>query len=365
MSEAEQLHALRLFRSENVGPITYRRLIAQFGSAEAALEALPTLARKGGAKKTRIFSKEEAEAEIAALQKLGARLLVLGSSDYPSPLAALEDAPPVIAAGLNPHLLKQPMVAVVGARNASLNGKKLAETISRDLGEAGIVVVSGLARGIDTAAHEAALPRGTVAVVAGGIDVIYPPENAALQNSIFQSGCIVSEMPPGMQPTQRLFPRRNRIISGLAAGVLVVEASPHSGSLITANLALEQGREIFAVPGSPLDPRAQGTNGLIRSGAHLTERAEDILEIIKTMNQPLSEPLPGEIFPAGQPLPSESELEKARAAVLECLSPTPAKVDELIRDCHFSPALVSTVLLELELAGRVERHPGNQVSLLG
>jgi DNA processing protein len=364
LSEAQRLDWLRLSRSENVGPVTFRRLIDRFKSAGAALEALPTLARSGGAKAApRICTREEAEREIAALAGMGARLVAMSDPDYPAALAAIDDAPPLIAVGRNVHLLAKPCVAIVGARNASLNGRKLAETLARDLSEAGYTIVSGLARGIDTSAHQASLGPGTVAVVAGGIDVVYPPENAELQKAIFESGAIVSEMPCGMQPTQRLFPRRNRVIAGLSMGVLVVEASLNSGSLITANLALEQGREVFAVPGSPLDPRCSGTNNLIRSGAHLTERAEDVLNILRDTSPVMREP--ASLFQgAAQSDIDESALGKVRLAVLERLSPSPTEVDELVRDCQVPSALVTTVLLELELAGRLERQPGNRVALL-
>ena len=365
LSEAERLDWLQLSRSENVGPITFRRLLQRFGSAKAALEALPELASKGGAEiRPKVFRRHDAEEELGSLTKLGARLVASIEPDYPEALAALDDAPPLIAIGRNAALAGRLSIAIVGARNASLNGRKLAETFARELAEAGLTVVSGLARGIDTAVHEASLSRGTVAVVAGGIDVIYPPENKQLQEAIFESGAVVSEMPLGMQPTQRLFPRRNRIISGLCAGVLVVEASPNSGSLITANLALEHGREVFAVPGSPLDPRASGTNGLIRAGAHLTTGAEDVLNILRDMNRPMREPAAGQLDSTNEWEPDEALLSEARLMVIESLGPAPTDIDELIRDSHLSPALVSTVLLELELAGRVERQPGNKVSLL-
>jgi DNA processing protein len=364
-SEAERLDWVRLSRSENVGPVTFRRLMDRYGSAAAALEALPRLAKNGGsANPPRIGTKAEAEAEIESLARIGARLLTYADTDYPVALAALDDAPPLLAAGRNLHLLNQTCIGIVGARNASLNGRRLAETLAGDLAEAGIVVVSGLARGIDTSAHQASLARGTIAVVAGGIDIVYPPENADLQRAIFESGAIVSEMPFGMQPTQRLFPRRNRIIAGLSRGVIVVEAALNSGSLITATQALEQGREVFAVPGSPLDPRAGGTNNLIRNGAHLTERAEDVLSILRDMSGRMAEPASGgfNFSPAGDL--DETTLAATRRAVVEKLGPAPTEVDELIRDCHVSPAIVSMVLLELELAGRLERQPGNKVALL-
>lgn len=365
LSDSDRLDWLQLIRSENVGPITFRRLLTRFGTARAALEALPELASKGGAKaRPKIFSRSAAEQELDFVTRLGGRLLAWCEPEYPQTLAAVEDAPPLLAAGANIHLLNKPAVAVVGARNASLNGRKLAETIAGELSSAGIIVVSGLARGIDTAVHEASLVKGTIAVVAGGIDVIYPPENAELQKSIFNAGAIVSEMPPGMQPTQRLFPRRNRIIAGLSRGVLVVEAAPQSGSLITAQLALDQGREVFAVPGSPLDPRAQGTNGLIRNGAHLVERAEDILTVLQDMTGAMKEQATFHFAEAPATVPDERELLTVRQAILECLSPSPTSVDEVVRDCHVSTSLVSAVLLELELAGRLERQPGNKVSLI-
>ena len=365
LSEAERLDWLQLSRSENVGPVTFRRLLARFGTAAAAFDALPHLASKGGAKVApRLCTRAEAESELARITGMGAQLIANCEAAYPRALAALDDAPPLLVAGRHVDLLNRPCVAVVGARNASLNGRKLAESIAAGLGQAAITVVSGLARGIDTAAHQAALATGTAAVVAGGIDVIYPPENAELQSRIFETGTVVSEMPCGLQPTQRLFPRRNRIISGLSLGVLVVEAAAQSGSLITANMALEQGREVFAVPGSPLDPRAAGPNGLIRAGAHLIERAEDVLTLLRDMNRSMAEPERGNAAGSTGQWPGEAELERARAALLERLGPAPTEVDELIRDSQVSAALVSAVLLELELAGRIERQPGNKVSLL-
>ncbi len=365
LSEAERLDWLQLSRSENVGPVTFGRLLQRFGTAAVSLAALPDLATKGGASiRPKIFARRDAENEMQAVDRLGARLLASIEPDYPEALAMLDDAPPLVAIGQNGAVANRPSIAIVGARNASLNGRKLAETLARDLSDSGLTIVSGLARGIDTTVHEASLARGTVAVVAGGIDVIYPPENKVLHEAIFRSGAIVSEMPLGLQPTQRLFPRRNRLISGLSLGVLVVEASPNSGSLITANLALEQGREVFAVPGSPLDPRAAGTNALIRAGAHLTTGAEDVLSVLRDMTRSMKEPPPPQFDVASNWTPDEAELQHARRSILERLAPAPTNVDELIRDSHLSPALVSAVLLELELAGRVERQPGNKVSLL-
>jgi DNA processing protein len=258
------------------------------------------------------------------------------------------------------------MVAIVGARNASLNGRRIAAQLAGELSEAGFVVVSGLARGIDTEAHKAALTRGTVAVVAGGIDVVYPPENAALQSAIFEQGCIVSEAPLGAEPKARHFPRRNRIISGLSAGVVVVEAARNSGTLITARMAVEQNREVFAVPGSPLDPRSQGANGLIRDGATLTETADDILRVLGPggLNRVAASRTQELPFLSATPPVSETEVDDARRIILEALSPVPVAVDELVRDCQVSLPVVLTILLELELAGRLERQSGQRVSLV-
>jgi DNA processing protein len=364
-SARERLDWLRLIRSENVGPVTFYQLLARFGSAEAALAGLPELARRGGRERPiRIPPRAAAERELAAIEGLGGRLLCRDEAGYPEPLATLEDAPPVIFLRGHPHLLERRIIGVVGARNASANGRRLAETIAADLGREGVVVASGLARGIDTAAHKGALASGTIAVMAGGVDVVYPAENQALYDAILAQGLALSEMAPGTVPQGRHFPRRNRIISGLALGIVVVEAAERSGSLITARFALEQGREVFAVPGSPLDPRCKGTNGLIRQGAALTESAADVLAALESgFRAPLREE--EATGPSAPPkAPSEAELERARALVLECLSPTPVTVDEILRQSHLSPAVVSTVLLELELAGRLERHPGHRASLL-
>jgi len=362
----ERVAMLRLIRSENVGPITVRQLLDRFGTAEAALAALPDLARRGGRRRPiKIASREEAERELAALKACGAEPLALTDKTYPRALAAIPDAPPVLAVLGHPHLLERRAVAVVGARNASANGRRLAERLAADLGQNGYLVVSGLARGIDTAAHRGALASGTGAVVAGGIDVVYPEENRALYEDIKESGVVLSEMPPGTEPQARHFPRRNRIISGLSLGVLVVEAAPRSGSLITARLGLEQNREIFAVPGSPLDPRARGCNHLIRQGATLVESVQDVLEVLESMiKTPLEEPDTPDFEPGTPRLPTESELEAGRENVLELLGPSPVMVDEVIRQCQLSPAVISLVLLELELAGRLERHPGNRVALI-
>lgn len=385
----ERLDRLRLARSDGIGPITGRDLLARFGSATAALAALPDLARKAGRNPVRACPPAKAEAEMAALDKLGARLLVIGDSAYPVALAAIEDAPLAITVRGRLDLLAQPQIALVGARNASANGRKIGQDMARELAAAGCVVVSGLARGIDSAAHLGAFQAldqvpgcsgGTIAVIAGGIDVLYPPENGPLFERIGQDGLVIAELAPGTEPLARYFPRRNRIIAGLSAAVVVVEAALKSGSLITARLALEQGREVMAVPGSPLDPRCRGTNHLIREGALLVEEASQVLEAIGPgFHAPSSRPAE----PAGDtvnisPKPpkapltapqvientDESEEERARRAVLSQLGPSPVGVDELRRQCQCSGPVLGMVLLELDLAGRLERHPGNRVSLI-
>lgn len=366
LTAVERLDWLRLIRSENVGPRTFLRLLERYGTAAAALAALPELAKRGGrAKPIVICPKGVAEREMEAADTLGAVALASCEAGYPRALAAIDDAPPILYARGNASLLGKSIVGMVGARNASVNGRNLARRVAADLGRAGMVVASGLARGIDTAAHEGALGAGTVAVVAGGVDNIYPPENERLYNDIVAMGCVISEMPPGTQPQASHFPRRNRIVSGLSLGVVVIEASLKSGSLITARLAAEQGREVFAVPGHPMDPRAQGPNDLIRHGATLTESATDILNVLSDLlRRPLAEGKRPD-FTAAQPaVPTDSELEKARAVVMESLGPSPVTVDLLIRECQLSASVVSLVLLELELAGRLERLSGNQVSLL-
>jgi len=366
LSDEERLDWLRLIRSENVGPVTFYNLLRYYGSARAALERLPELARRGGRKRTvRLFSAAAAEHEMKALAKAGARLVAVGEPDYPRPIAAIDDAPPLIAMRGDPRMAGRRCVALVGARNASANGRRLAAQLAGALGEAGLVVVSGLARGIDAAAHEAALGTGTVAVVAGGVDVVYPRETAGLHDEIAARGAILAEQPVGTEPQGRHFPRRNRIISGLSLGTVVVEAAPRSGSLITARMALEQGREVFAVPGSPLDPRSRGANNLIREGATLTESVDDILRVIEPqMAARRAHAAPAMTAPAAPSEAAADADETARAAVLELLSPEPAAVDELIRGCHMTAPVIATVLLELELAGRIERHPGNRVSLI-
>src|SRR5271166_5315641 len=362
ISKETKLDWLRLIRSDNVGPRTFRALLNHYGGARAALEALPDLARRGGATGApRIAPRESAERELAAMQALGVGLLAMGEDAYPQRLAMIEDAPPLLAVRGNIAVLDLPMVAIVGARNASAAGVRFAERLARELGEAGFAIVSGLARGIDAGAHRASLASGTVAVLAGGHDQIYPPEHAGLAEAILAQGALVSEMPLGWQPRARDFPRRNRLIAGLAAGVLIVEAAKRSGSLITARLALEQGREVFAVPGSPLDPRAEGSNELLKQGATMVTQTSDVITVLRpilgeTVELPVEEP---EQAYAPQTEPSAGE----RSRIVSLLGPTPVPIDDLIRLSGSSPATVRTILLELELAGRLERHGGGLVSL--
>ncbi len=365
-TDAERLAWLQLYRSENVGSITFVRLLQQFGSAQAAIEALPELARKGGRlKKLKVASAADAEKEMHALMRLGGGLILAGEAHYPPLLRQIDGAPPVISVLGKAQILHQPLVAIVGARNASLNGLRLAERLARDLASQGYGIVSGLARGIDTAAHKGSLLTGTVAVVAGGIDVIYPQENTQLHGQIQECGAIIAESPLKAAPTARDFPRRNRVISGLCPLTLVIEAAPKSGSLITAHYALEQGREVGAVPGSPLDPRANGTNKLIKDGAHLIEDAQDVLRILHALPRGEALEEADNQIEMAQPRPAETQLYALRKDVLSLLSYTPVAVDALIQQMGTSATVVQTILLEAELAGLVQRLPGSRVCLLG
>lgn len=363
---SEKFDWLRLIRSDNVGPITFYKLLERFGTAKAALDALPDLARRGGAKRVlKACPKAEIEREIEGLENIGGTLITRAEDTYPPLLAHIVDAPPVLSVLGHVHLLRKRTIAVIGARNASLNGRNFARRISMELGQAGLLVASGLARGLDAAAHQGSLATGTIAVVGGGVDVIYPKENDTLYNEIKAQGTIISEVALGTKPIARHFPRRNRLISGLARGTLVVEASMKSGSLITARMALEQNRDVFAVPGAPSDPRAQGCNGLIKQGAHLIQNVEDILEVLNNqMDTGLSAQKPLDYQQQPQSDPDGKELEASRAEIQIMLSPSPVTVDELVRNCQSSPSTVSLVLLEMELAGRLERHAGNRVALL-
>lgn len=361
-SREDQRDWLRLARSERIGPATFRELLSRFGTATRALEAVPELSRRGGRKSgIRLCSPESAEHELEQLKRQGARLLRFCDPDYPDILKATDTAPPVLTCKGNIELLQAASMAIVGARNASLNARKLARRLAGELGAAGLVITSGLARGIDAAAHEGALDSGTIAVLAGGIDSVFPPENRQLQERIAAQGLLLAESAPGTQPKAGHFPRRNRIVAGLSQGVLVVEAALRSGSLITARLALEEGREVFAIPGSPLDPRAKGTNDLIRQGAILTESAQDVLDGLG-QGAGLAERRHDEAFQSAPPSESDAELDKARQRLEELLSPTPIQLDELLRESGLASGTVNLILLELELAGRLERHPGRKVS---
>jgi DNA processing protein len=353
------LDRLRLIRTAGIGPIAFRQLLLRFGSASEALAAIPDLARRGGGSAPRLHPIAAAEREIAAVEALGARFLSIGQGLYPCALAELENAPPLVTVKGRLDLLERPMVAIVGARNASAAACRFARGLAHELGRDGVSVVSGLARGIDSAAHDGSIESGTIAVIAGGIDVAYPPENAARQQDIAERGLVIAEMPPGTEPRARHFPYRNRIIAGLAAGTVVVEAAPRSGSLITARLAAEAGREVMAVPGSPLDPRAQGCNSLIRDGATLIQCAADVIEAVRpTLGQLASPRAPFE------PPPDDGEAEPdLRAAIESLLGPSPVAVDELVRQSGGAAGAVQLILLELDLAGRLDRHAGGKVSL--
>ncbi len=361
LTDAQRIDSLRLIRSDNVGPRTFRSLVNHFGSAKVALQRLPELARRGGADRPgRIPSEDDARAEIAAGERIGVHLVAPGEDGYPPRLAELEDAPPLLGVRGVRDMLMRPIIAVVGSRNASGAGLKFAGSLSRDLGEAGFAIASGLARGIDAAAHRATISSGTIAVLAGGHDRVYPPEHEGLLAELIEAGgAAISEMPLGHSPRARDFPRRNRLISGVALGVVVVEAAHRSGSLITARIAAEQGREVFAVPGSPLDPRAAGTNDLIKQGATLTTEASDVIDAVEPiMGRPVALREPDD-----EPLASEPDAGD-RARIVNLLGPTPILLDDLIRMAGTTPAIARTVLLELELAGRLERHGGGMVSLL-
>ncbi len=364
LTDGQRLDWLRLIRSENVGPRTFRALINHCGGARGALDALPDLARRGGAHAPgRVCSVAEAEQELNAARRMGAKFVALGEPDYPARLRMIDDAPPLISVLGRIEVLHEPIASIVGSRNASAAGVKFATQVARELGEAGFSVASGLARGIDAAAHRASLSTGTIAVLAGGQDRIYPAEHVELAAQIIERGVTISEMPFGWEPRARDFPRRNRLISGLALGVLVIEAARRSGSLITARMAGEQGREVFAVPGSPLDPRCEGTNGLLKQGATLVTETQDILSALgPILGHPPEMPIEE---PEGDSHTEESEpASDERRRILGLLGPTPVDIDELIRLSGSRAAIVRTVLLELELAGRLERQTGGRVALI-
>lgn len=368
-TEEDRIHRLRLVRSRRVGAVTFHRLLAEHGSAAAALDALPSIAKAAGVENYEACPMGVVQAELKQGRALGARLLVHGEADYPQALAEVSDAPPVLWAMGNVGLLNRPAIGMVGARNASSLGVRMARRLGAGLSEAGFTVVSGLARGIDAAAHEAALDRqaSTIAVMAGGIDTIYPPENADLAVAIATAGCRLSEHPPGLVPQARHFPLRNRIVAGLSRAVLVVEAASKSGSLITAKAALDYGREVMAVPGHPFDARASGCNMLIRDGALLIRGPQDVLEALGTAtdlpleSEMMPPPLPGPV-PAQRPLKDVALL---HSMILNRLGPSPLAEDQLMRDLNVTPAQLAPELLCLELDGRIARQPGGLLARVG
>ncbi len=373
-TEEDRLSWLRLIRSRRVGATTFLRLMAEHGSARAALAALPGIAATAGVEGYAAFPLDDARREVEAGLRKGARLMFLGAPDYPAALAALSDPPPVLWARGRAATLARPAVALVGARNASSLGSRMARKLAEGLGFHGFVVVSGLARGIDTVAHGGALKTGTIAVMAGGVDVIYPPENDTLAAAIADQGLLVSEQPIGLQPQARHFPRRNRLIAGLSRAVIVVEAAEGSGSLITARDALDQGREVLAVPGHPMDARAAGGNALIRDGARLVRDVADVIEALEGSLAPAPAPAADPAAPARRPRPAtpRGALPPGAAAypdtltlhrlILDRLGPSPVAEDQLLRDLALPPAAIAPALLFLELDGRVQRQPGGMLA---
>jgi DNA processing protein len=365
-SDQQRLAWLQLIRSDNIGPATFRDLINQFGTADAAIEALPELwARSGSRKKLRIADRDTVEREIDVAHRNGAQFIGLGEPDYPAALKMADSPPPIIAVKGSTEVLARHVVSIVGSRNSSLSGAKITRQIAHEVGAAGYAIASGLARGIDTAAHEASLASGTIAVFAGGLDIIYPPQNAELFARIVgEGGAAISEMPFGWQPRAQDFPRRNRIVAGLALGLVVVEAAMRSGSLISARLANEMGRLVFAVPGSPLDPRCTGANGLLKQGAILTTHAKDVLEALTPLTKTEAEQAAYSLEEHEAVPDMEPADESDRARIIQAMGPTPCEVDEIIRFTGIATPVVQLVLLELDLAGRLERHPGGLVSLV-
>lgn len=360
LSHTERRDWIRLIRTQNVGPVSFRDLINRYGDAASALDALPSLIRKKPINPPRA---DQVEAEMEYADQMGVRLICAVEPDYPAYLRALYPPPPVISVLGNIATLHQPCVAIIGSRNASAIGQRFANSLAAELGQAGYAVVSGLARGIDAAAHTGALASGTIAVLGGGVDHIYPRENTELHAQIAQTGAIISESPMGYRATARDFPRRNRIISGLCRGVIVIEAAERSGTLITARYALEQNREVMAAPGSPLDPRTKGCNRLIRQGAHLIETASDVIAVLETL-RPLGLEEPKDLFdaPPFDPIRAETDIAKAKLRVLDLLSPTPTPRDDIIRASGLPLPLVTAALLEMELAGDAHVEPDGRIS---
>ncbi len=382
ISDDERVSRLQLAQSDNVGPATYQQLLELYGSAAQAITALPDLASgvtRG--RRVKLYSRDRALRDVEKTHACGGRIITHGEAGFPRLLAETVNPPPVLFVAGKSDLLQQPTCAIVGSRNSSANGKRFARDVARELAQSGWIIASGLARGIDTAAHEASLEQGTIAVIATGLDVIYPPENAGLHARIACVGCVVSEMPPGTQPRADLFPRHNRIIAGLAAGVVVIEAAMRSGSLITARLANEIGRDVFAVPGSPYDPRSQGTNKLIQDGAMLVAAPRDVLDVLERSHL-YAHGHSGETQPQRQVISEQTghwtaTTEKAgttrrtdpmvddnhRRTVMDLLGPDPVEVDVVVRESRLPSRLVQMVIMELDLTGRLERHPGQRVSL--
>jgi DNA processing protein len=369
LTEKQKLSWLRLIRSDNIGPVTFRDLINHFGSAEAALDALPDLSRRGGAARSpRIATLAHAEREMETATRFGARFVGIGEPDYPPALREIDGAPPLIAMKGSSATVIRPSLGIVGSRNASINGAKFAAMLARQCGQAGYTIASGLARGIDAAAHAASLSTGTVAMLAGGLDKPYPPENFRLLDDIYANGgATVSEMPFGWEPRARDFPRRNRLIAGVSLGVLIVEAAERSGSLITARLAGDFGRLVFAVPGSPLDSRCHGTNRLIKDGATLVTEAADILDALSPMMEPRLDLQHVVREGTGdQPISQTGDRagDKERAILAEALGPSPVETDDIIRHTGLPAATVYLLLLELDIAGKLNRHSGGRISMI-
>ncbi|TBN15975.1 DNA-protecting protein DprA [Agrobacterium cavarae] len=369
LTEKQKLSWLRLIRSDNIGPVTFRDLINHFGSAEAALDALPDLSRRGGAARSpRIATLAHAEREMETATRFGARFVGIGEPDYPPALREIDGAPPLIAMKGSSATVIRPSLGIVGSRNASINGAKFAAMLARQCGQAGYTIASGLARGIDAAAHAASLSTGTVAMLAGGLDKPYPPENFRLLDDIYANGgATISEMPFGWEPRARDFPRRNRLIAGVSLGVLIVEAAERSGSLITARLAGDFGRLVFAVPGSPLDSRCHGTNRLIKDGATLVTEAADILDALSPMMEPRLDLQHVVREGTGdQPISQTGDRagDKERAILAEALGPSPVETDDIIRHTGLPAATVYLLLLELDIAGKLNRHSGGRISMI-